>query len=110
MNSARQSWLVAVREIRERGRSRAFLASLLLMLLAVAAAIALPALLDGMLGLLEAVLPEGERHLAGEVFDGADLVEGLAETVGDQPLEGLSLDGDEIGDGEDLGDLAEGES
>ena len=46
MNGARQSWLVAAREIRERGRSRAFLASLLLMLVAVAAAIALPALLD----------------------------------------------------------------
>ena len=46
MNGARQSWLVADREIRERGRSRAFLASLLLMLVAVAAAIALPALLD----------------------------------------------------------------
>ena len=46
MNGVRQTWLVAAREIRERGRSRAFLASLLLMLLAVAAAIALPALLD----------------------------------------------------------------
>ena len=46
MNDVRQTWLVAAREIRERGRSRAFLASLLLMLLVVAAAIALPALLD----------------------------------------------------------------
>jgi hypothetical protein len=39
--------------------------------------VSLPALLNGVLGLLEAVLPEGERHLAGEVLDGADLVEGL---------------------------------
>jgi ABC-2 type transport system permease protein len=46
MNDIRQTWLVAQREIRERGRSRAFLASLLLMLVAVAGAIALPALLD----------------------------------------------------------------
>ena len=46
MNGVRQTWLVAAREIRERGRSRAFLASLLLMLLTVAAAIALPGLLD----------------------------------------------------------------
>ena len=46
MNGARQTWLVAAREIRERGRSRAFLGSLLLMLLAVAGAIALPAFLD----------------------------------------------------------------
>jgi len=46
MSATRQSALVAAREIRERGRSRAFLASLLLMLLVVAAAIALPAMLD----------------------------------------------------------------
>lgn len=46
MNGARQSWLVAARELRERGRSRAFLGSLLLMLLAVAGSIVLPAFLD----------------------------------------------------------------
>jgi ABC-2 type transport system permease protein len=46
MNDARQTWLVARREIRERGRSRAFLLSLVLMLVTVAAAIALPAFLD----------------------------------------------------------------
>jgi ABC-2 type transport system permease protein len=46
MNDARQIWLVARREIRERGRSRGFLASLLVMLVVVAAAIALPAVLD----------------------------------------------------------------
>ena len=46
MTGARQAWLVAARELRERGRSRAFLLSLVLMLVTVAAAIALPALLD----------------------------------------------------------------
>jgi ABC-2 type transport system permease protein len=46
VNGARQTWLVAAREIRERGRSRAFVASLALMLVVVAGAIALPALLD----------------------------------------------------------------
>ena len=46
MNGVRQSWLVAEREIRERGRSRGFFLSLVLMLIAVAAAMALPALLD----------------------------------------------------------------
>jgi ABC-2 type transport system permease protein len=46
MSGAHQAWLVAAREIRERGRSRAFLGSLLLMLLAVAGAIVLPAFLD----------------------------------------------------------------
>lgn len=46
MSDARQIWLVAAREIRERGRSRAFLASLLLMVVAVAGAIVLPSVLD----------------------------------------------------------------
>ena len=36
MNGARQSWLVAVREIRERGRSRGFLLSVVVMLVGVA--------------------------------------------------------------------------
>ena len=46
MNVARQSWLVAWREIRERGRSRAFLASLLLVAVVVAGTVALPSLLS----------------------------------------------------------------
>jgi ABC-2 type transport system permease protein len=45
MNGVRQSWLVAKREIGERARSRAFLASLALMAVAVAAALIIPALL-----------------------------------------------------------------
>ncbi len=73
MNGLQQSWLVAAREIRERGRSAAFLVSVALMLIGVAAAIALPALLGtrpgtkdvGLTGAvpadLEAVLlPQGE--------------------------------------------------
>ena len=46
MSGARQTWLVASREIRERSRSRAFLISVVVMLLSVAAAIVLPSLLD----------------------------------------------------------------
>ena len=46
MNDVRQGWLVAKRELRERSRSRAFLASLLVMVLVVVGAIALPAFLD----------------------------------------------------------------
>ena len=42
MNGVRQGWLVAAREIRERSRSRGFLASLVMMLVAVVGAIALP--------------------------------------------------------------------
>ena len=76
MNGARQTWLVAAREIRERGRSRAFLVSLLLMLLAVAAAIALPAVLDtgpgtkdvGLTGVTPAGLPDAVRA-QGEAVD-----------------------------------------
>lgn len=45
MNGLRQGWLVALREIRERGRSRAFRISLLVTILAVAGAIILPAVL-----------------------------------------------------------------
>ncbi len=46
MNNTQQSWLVAMREIRERGRSRAFLVSMVLVAVLVAGVIALPALLD----------------------------------------------------------------
>ena len=45
MNGMRQGWLVAKREIGERSRSRAFLASLALMAVAVAAVLIMPALL-----------------------------------------------------------------
>lgn len=43
----RQVWLVAAREMRERSRSRAFRASLLVMLLVVVGMIVVPALLEG---------------------------------------------------------------
>ena len=46
MSGMRQIWLVAAREIRERGRSRAFLISFVLMLVAVVGAVTLPVLLD----------------------------------------------------------------
>jgi ABC-2 type transport system permease protein len=45
MNGARQGWLVAKREIRERGRSRAFLASVVLMVVTVAGLLIIPAVL-----------------------------------------------------------------
>jgi ABC-2 type transport system permease protein len=47
VSGVRQGWLVAKRELRERSRSRAFLASLVIMVAAVVAAIALPGLIDG---------------------------------------------------------------
>ncbi len=45
MTGVRQTWLVAMREMRERSRSRAFQASVLLMIVGVAAMLVLPALL-----------------------------------------------------------------
>ena len=45
MTGAGQAWLVARREMRERSRSRAFQASVVLMAVAVAAVLILPALL-----------------------------------------------------------------
>lgn len=46
MNGVRQGWLVARREMRERARSRAFVASVVIMIIVVAGAIALPSLVD----------------------------------------------------------------
>jgi ABC-2 type transport system permease protein len=65
MSGLRQGWLVAVREMRERSRSRAFRASLLLMVLVVAGVIVLPAMLKtdggtkdvGVTGSIPAELP-----------------------------------------------------
>src|SRR6185369_17354012 len=46
MSGLQQSWLVARRELRERSRSRAFIASVVIMIVAVVGAIALPSLID----------------------------------------------------------------
>lgn len=46
MSELRQGWLVAVREMRERSRSRAFRASVVVMALVVLAIIVLPSVLD----------------------------------------------------------------
>jgi len=98
MNGVRQTWLVAAREIRERGRSRAFLASAVLMLVAVAGAIVLPALLDagpgtkdvGLTGsvpdeLASAVQAQGEAvdtTIRIHRYDTIDIGEGAVEVVG----------------------------
>ena len=47
MNDVRQAWLVAAREARERGRSKAFLASMVVMVLVVAGIIVLPSIVAG---------------------------------------------------------------
>jgi len=70
MNGLRQAWLVARREMRERSRSRAFRASVVLMIVAVAAVLILPALLK----------PDGTRDIG--VTGPAPAA--LAATIGQQ--------------------------
>jgi len=76
VNGARQSWLVAKRELRERSRSRAFLASVVLMVVTVAAMLIIPAMLQpggstrdvGITGRAPAALAAtiaGQAHAAG---------------------------------------------
>jgi hypothetical protein len=58
-----------------------------------------PALLLGVLGGAELIVQELElHHLAGEVLDRADLVEQVPQPLLDEPLEGLELELDEVGD------------
>jgi ABC-2 type transport system permease protein len=76
VTGARQARLVAGREVRERGRSGAFWVSLALMVVGVAAALALPALLDagpgtkdvGLAGSIPAALP-ATLEATGESVD-----------------------------------------
>ena len=67
--------------------------------------VARAALQLGVLGRLELVLLEAELHdPAGEVLDGADLVEQLAQPVLDEPVERVQLELDQVRDGQDFGD------
>jgi ABC-2 type transport system permease protein len=71
MSGLRQGWLVALREMRERSRSRGFRAGLAVMLLVVVAVIVVPAMLDtgpgardvGVTGAIPAELP---RAISGQ--------------------------------------------
>ena len=86
------------------------------------------ALLDGVLGVVEHRVLEGEAHRLGEVLDRGDLLEDLLETglagdvlavglagrdlglprlVADQPVEAVGLEGEELGDFESFFDLRE---
>lgn len=75
MTTARQMWLVARREVRERGRSRAFRASLVLMVLVVIAVIVLPSLIGrgggtndvGLVGKVPDELPITITTLSGSI-------------------------------------------
>ena len=91
--------------------------------------VALLALLDGVLDVLEAVVAERERHGAAEVLDRGDLLEDLLQTgtvgyivaslclgrrntslpalVAEQPVKALCLQSQEVGDLEGFADLRE---
>jgi len=98
MNGARQSWLVARREIRERGRSRAFVASLLLVVVVVAGAIALPALLESDGGTKDvAVTGSVPRALASALEAQGDAV---GTTVRIRHYDTLAAGQDAVRDGE----------
>ncbi len=66
-----------------------------------------PALLLGVLHVLELVGLEGQLELLGEVLDRRDLLEDLLEAFIQEPVEGLPLDTDEIRKRQDLLDLGE---
>ncbi len=63
MNGARQGWLVAVREMRERSRTRGFRAGIVVTILIVVAVIVVPAMLGSGGG-------PNDVGLAGSVPDG----------------------------------------
>jgi ABC-2 type transport system permease protein len=81
VSGPRQSWLVAKRELRERSRSRAFIASVAVMVLAVIGAIVLPAVLGGgggtkhvgLAGTIPAALPETIQTQSAAVGSKAEI-------------------------------------
>lgn len=76
MSDLRQLWLVAVREMRERSRSRAFRASVVVMMLVVVGVIVVPALLDS-------GATTSDVGLAGSVPDElASAIEAQSDAVG----------------------------
>lgn len=105
MNHVRQGWLVAVREMRERSRSRAFRASFVGMLLVVLAVIVVPTLFDssgdtrdvGLTGVVPKGLPQAisdQSEAAGETVDvhRYDDVATAEEAVRDGDIDVLVID------------------
>ena len=62
----------------------------------------LAALLDGELGQAELVVAEVDGERAGVILDRRDVVDRLAEAFADEPVEGLTLDVDQVGEVEDM--------
>src|SRR5262249_45373396 len=68
----------------------------------------LPAFLDRELGLAELVLAELDGERAGVVLDRRDVVDRLPEPFAQEPVEGLTLDVDQVGEVEDVLETREG--
>lgn len=89
MNPVRQGWLVAVREMSERGRSPAFWASLAVMVLVVLGVIIVPAMLEsgggtkdvGLAGAIPDELPDaiGDQGVAGGITVRVHLYDAVTE-------------------------------
>ena len=65
-------------------------------------------LLQGQGRLAELVLSEFHRVFLGVVLDGVDVLDGLPQTIFDEPSEGLELDSDQLWDIEDGCEFGEG--
>jgi len=106
MSGVRQSWLVAVRELRERSRSRAFRLSVVAMLVVVAGVIVVPSLLEsststkdvGLSGSYPAQLPttiEAQSRAVGNTarIDRYDTLAQGQQAVRDGKVDVLVVDG-----------------
>lgn len=109
MNGVRQGWLVAKRELRERSRSRAFLASLVIMVVVVIAAIALPTLIDGSGGskdvgltgttpanLADAIAAQGHAVGTDTNVRHYDMLAGAEQAVRDGSIDVLVVDASRV--------------
>ena len=72
--------------------------------------VALLALLDGVLGVAELVSAELHPQGMGVVLDRGHVLEGLRQALVHEALERVGLDGNQIGDVHDLGDLREAQA
>ena len=94
MNGLRQGWLVAVREMRERSRTRGFRASMLVTILIVVAVIVVPAVLEstggtrdiGLTGSIPGGLPVVIRAQADAVDLKAELHRYETAAVGEEAV------------------------
>jgi ABC-2 type transport system permease protein len=109
MSGLRQGWLVARRELRERSRSRAFIASVAIMILAVIGAIALPAVLRtgggtkhvGLAGTIPPALPEAIQTQSAAVGREAqihryDTLAAAEQAVRDGKIDVLVVDAQQL--------------